>query len=43
MDLLYIWFDNRYLSKMLFGTTPIPGYDLKVKVMDLEVYVKVLH
>ena len=42
MDLLYIWYGNRYWSKILFGTTPTPGYDLKVKVMDLEIYVKVL-
>ena len=42
MDLLYIWFDNRYWSKIWFGTTPARDYDLKVKVMDLEIYVKVL-
>ena len=44
MDLLYtcIWYDNRYWSKILFGTTPTPVYDLKVKVTDLEIYVKVL-
>ena len=35
MDLLYIWYDNRYYwSKVLFGTTPTPAYDLKVKVTD---------
>ena len=42
MDLLYIWYDNRYWSKILFGTTPNLAYDLKVKVTDLEIYVKVL-
>ena len=42
MDLLYILYDNRYWSKVLFGTNPIPAYDLKVKVMDLEIYVKLL-
>ena len=40
MDLLYIWYDNRYWSKLLFGTTPTPAYDLKVKDMDLNIYVK---
>ena len=40
MDLLYIWYDNRYWSKNLFGTTPTPAYDPKVKVTDLEIYVK---
>ena len=42
MDLLYISYDNRYWSKILFGTAPTPAYDLKVKVRDLEIYVKVL-
>ena len=36
MGLLYIWYNNRYWSKILFGTTPTPAYDLKVKVTDLE-------
>ena len=43
MDLLYIWHDNRYWSKIIFGTIPITAYDLEVKVSDLETYVKVLH
>ena len=42
MDLLYILYDNRYWSKSLFGTTHTPAYDFLVKVMDLEIYVKVL-
>ena len=42
MNLLYIWFDYRYWSKTLFGIIPIPAYDLEVKVMDIEIYVKVL-
>ena len=44
MDLLYFWYDSRYWSNILFDTTPIPGYYLKVKYMymDLEIYVKVL-
>ena len=42
MELLYIWHDNRYWSKILFGTIPTPAYDLGFKVTDLEIYVKVL-
>ena len=36
MDLVYIWYDDRYWSKILFSTIPTPMHDLKVKVMDLE-------
>ena len=42
MELLYIWHDYRYWSKILFGTIPTPAYDLEFKVTDLEIYVKVL-
>ena len=42
MELLYILDDYRYWSKILFGTIVIPAYDLKVKVTDLEIYVKIL-
>ena len=35
--------DNRYWSKILFDATRTSAYDLKVKVMDFEIYVKVLH
>ena len=42
MDLLYIWYDNRYWSKILFDSNPTPAFDLKVKVTDLEICVKVL-
>ena len=42
MDLLYIWHDYRYWSKILLGTIPTPAYDLEVKVTDLEIDVKVL-
>ena len=41
MELLYIWHDYRYWSKILFNTVPNPAYDLEVKVTDLEIYVKV--
>ena len=44
MDLVYIWYDDRYWSKILFSTIPTPMHDLKVKVMDrtfmLTFYVK---
>ena len=43
IDLLYIWHDYRYWSKILFSTIPTPAYDLEGKVTDLEFYVKVLH
>ena len=43
MELLYIWHDYRYWSKILFGIIPTQAYDLEVKVTDLEIYVKVLH
>ena len=36
MDLVYIWYDDRYWSKILFSTIPTPMHDLKVKVTDLE-------
>ena len=36
MDLVYIWYDNRYWSKILFSTIPTPMHDLTVKVTDLE-------
>ena len=42
MDLLYIWHDYRYWSKILFGTVPTPTYNLEIKVKDLEIYIKVL-
>ena len=39
MDLLYIWHDCRYWSKILFSTIPTPAYDLEAKVTDFEIYV----
>ena len=36
MDLVYIWYGDRYWSKILFSTIPTPMHDLKVKVTDLE-------
>ena len=37
MDLLYIWYDNRYWSKILFETTLTPAFDLKVKVTEIYI------
>ena len=42
MNLQYICYDNTYWSKILFGTTLTPAYDLQVKVTHLEIYVEVL-
>ena len=36
MNLVYIWYDDRYLCKVLSTTIPTPARDLKVKVTDLE-------
>ena len=36
MDLVYIWYDDRYWSKILFCTMSTPMHDLKVKVKDFE-------
>ena len=41
MDLVYIWYDDRYWSKILFSTIPNPIHDFKVKVTDLGLDVKV--
>ena len=43
MELLYIWHDCRYWPKILIGTIPTPAYDLEVKILDLDIYVKVLY
>ena len=37
MDFVYIWYDYKCWTKILFGTIPIPAYDLEVKVTDLEI------
>ena len=38
IHLVHIWFDDRYRSKVLFSNTLTHAYDLKVKVMDLEIF-----
>ena len=37
IDLVHIWIDNRYRSKVLFIITPTHDYDLRVKVTDVEI------
>ena len=46
MDLVHIWYDDRYRSNVSFSNTPTYALDLKVKVKDFEIlqikyYVKV--
>ena len=36
IDLVHIWYDDRYSSKVLFSNTL--AHYLKVKVMDLEIF-----
>ena len=36
MDLVHVWYHDRYWSKILHSTIPTPIHDLKVKVTDLE-------
>ena len=39
MDLLHILFDDRYRSKILFSNICVCAYDLKVKVLDLQILI----
>ena len=42
IDFVYIWYFDRYRSKILFSNTPKHAYDIKVKDTDLEhLYIKV--
>ena len=36
MDLVYIWYGDRYGTKILFSIIPTLMHDLMVKVTDLE-------
>ena len=36
MDLVHVWCDDRYWTKILHSAIPTPIHDFKVKVMDLE-------
>ena len=35
LDLVHVWYDDRYWSKILLSNIPTPMYDLKVKVTEL--------
>ena len=46
MDMVHIWYGDRYRSKVSFSNTPTHAHDLKVKFTDFEIlqikyYVKV--
>ena len=36
MDMVHIWYDDRYWSKVLFSTIPTPACGLKIKVVELQ-------
>ena len=36
MDLVHVWYDDRYWFKILHSTIPTSIHDLKVKVTDIE-------
>ena len=36
MDLVHVWYDDRYWSKILRGSIPSPVHEIKVKVTHLE-------
>ena len=36
MDLVHVWCDDRYWSKILHSAIPTPIHDFKVKVTGLE-------
>ena len=38
VHLVHIWSDDSYRSKVLFSNTHTHAHDLKVKVMDLEIF-----
>ena len=38
MDLVHVWYDDRYWSKILWGTIHTPVHDFKVKVTDLRFF-----
>ena len=40
MDLVHVWCDDRYWSKILHSSIPTPIHDFKVKVTDLELMLK---
>ena len=42
MDLVHIWYGDRYWSKILQGTTPTPVQGHRLRIFMLKFYVKVL-
>ena len=38
MDFIQLWRDNRALSKILYGTIPVPVHDLKIELKDFEFF-----
>ena len=36
MDLVHVWCDDRYWSKILHSAISTPIHDFKVKIMDLD-------
>ena len=38
MDLIHLWYDGRYWSKILCSTIPFPVHELKVQIRDLEFF-----
>ena len=39
MDLVYVWYDDRYWSKILHSAIATPIHDFKVKDLDIKVKV----
>ena len=37
MNLVYIWYDLKCWSRILWSAVHTPAYDLEVKVTDLEI------
>ena len=36
MDIIYIWHDGRYRSKVLLSAIPTPGSDTEIKVTEFS-------
>ena len=36
MDLIHVWFNDSFWSKISYGTIHTPVHELKVKVMDKD-------
>ena len=42
MDLVHVWYDHRYWSKILRGTIPTPVHTIRSRSQTLKSYVEVL-